>query len=231
MTAPGPIISGDTRHRVRLFLPALLVVTLAYPVSLLHPATAIGYALCYVGVFALGARVASVTRRRTVAATGVAATIALLVVPWMLRPDVLWLSLITYILFIFFHMLVMFAIGEFLLEAPEVDRDVIFAGTSLYVLAGNMFIPASMLVDQLSVELTGASAYAGGPVAWHDMVYFSFTTLTTLGYGDIAPVNPVSQALAIAEAILGVLTVALIIGRLVGAATGVRRRHEREHGA
>lgn len=92
----------------------------------------------------------------------------------------------------------------------------------------NLFIPASMLVDQLSVELTGASAYAGGPVAWHDMVYFSFTTL---GYGDIAPVNPVSQALAIAEAILGVLTVALIIGRLVGAATGVRRRHEREHGA
>lgn len=107
----------------------------------------------------------------------------------------------------------------------------IFAGTSLYVLVGNLFIPAGMLVDRLSLELTGASAYSGGPVAWQDMAYFSFTTLTTLGYGDIAPANAVSQTLAIAEAILGVLTVALIIGRLVGAATDVRRRHEREHDA
>ncbi len=231
MTAPGPFTPVDTRHRVRLLLPALLVVTLAYPVSLLHPVAAIGYAVCYVGVFALGARVASVTRRRTLAATVVAATISLLVVPWTLWPHVLWLSLITYILFIAFHVLVMVAIGEYLLEAPEVDRDVIFAGTSLYVLVGNLFIPAGMLVDRLSLELTGASAYAGGPVAWQDMAYFSFVTLTTLGYGDIAPVNPVSQAMAIAEAILGVLTVALIIGRLVGAAAGVRRRHEREHDA
>ena len=40
-----------------------------------------------------------------------------------------------------FHVLVMVAIGEYLLGAPEVDRDVIFAGTSLYVLASDMFIP------------------------------------------------------------------------------------------
>lgn len=224
MTAPAARTAGDTRRRVRLLLPALLLVTLSYPVSLVHPAAAIGYALCYVGVYALGARVASVTRRRTVAATTVAAVLAVLIIPWTLRPDVLWLSLAMYGLLVVFHVLVMVAIGEYLLGAPEIDRDVIFAGTSLYVLAGDMFIPATMLVDLISVELTGASAYAGGLVTWQDMTYFSFTTLTTLGYGDIAPVHPVSQALAIAEAILGVLTVALIIGRLVGAATGPRGR-------
>lgn len=230
MTSAGATAS-DTRHRVRLLLPALLVVTLAYPVSLLHPAAAVGYALCYVGVFALGARVASVTRRRTVAATGLAGVIALLVVPWTLRPDVLWLSLTTYALLVVFHVFVILAIGEYLLEAPEVDRDVLFAGTSLYVLAGDMFIPAGMLVDLLSVRLAGASAYTTGPLQWQDMTYFSFMTLTTLGYGDIAPANPVSRSLAIAEAILGVLIVTLIIGRLVGAATAARRGRRSGHDA
>lgn len=229
MTIPDPTTASDTRRRVRVLLPALLVVTLAYPVSLLHPAAAIAYALCYVGVLALGARVASVTRRRTVVATAIAGTIALLVVPWALWPDVLWLLLVVYGLLVVFHLLVMVAIGEYLLEAPEVDRDVIFAGTSLYVLAGDLFIPATMLVDTLAVELTGSTAYVGGPVRWQDMAYFSFTTLTTLGYGDITPAHPVSRALAIAEAILGVLIVALIIGRLVGAAAAARR--ERDHDA
>lgn len=93
MTAPASHTAGDTRRRVRLLLPALLLVTLSYPVSLVHPAAAIGYALCYIGVYALGARIASVTRRRTVAATTVAAVLAVLIIPSTLRPDVLWLSL------------------------------------------------------------------------------------------------------------------------------------------
>ncbi|MBW3603573.1 MAG: potassium channel family protein [Actinobacteria bacterium] len=106
----------------------------------------------------------------------------------------------------------------------------LFAGTSLYVLAGDLFVPAGMLVNLLSVQLTGAAAYAtGGPVQWQDMVYFSFTTLTTLGYGDVTPINSASQSLAVAEALLGVLIVALIIGRLVGAATGEHRRRRQEH--
>jgi hypothetical protein len=230
VTEPTTAASDVTRRRVRLLLPALLVVTLAYPISLLSTAAAIGYALAYVGVYVLGARVASVTRRRTILATSVACLAAMVVVPWTLRGDVLWLSLLTYSLLILFHLLVIAAIGEYMLAAPEVDRDVIFAGTSLYVLAGDMFIPAALLVERLSVELAGVPAYEGAAVTWQSMTYFSFTTLTTLGYGDIAPANAVSQALAIGEAIFGVLIVALIIGRLVGAAGGSLRR-TRQHDA
>jgi hypothetical protein len=220
--------SDDTPRRVRLLLPAALLVTLAYPVILLGAGAAIAYSVGYLSVLAAGARVASVTRRRTVIASAIAGMLALLIVPWTLWQDQLWLDVPVYTLLIAFHVMVIAVIGEYLLEAPDVDVDVIFAGTSMYVLAGDAFIPAGLLIDRLSIEMTGASAYSTDPMTWPDMTYFSFTTLTTLGYGDIRPVTAVSQALAIAEAIVGVLIVALIIGRLVGAASGrrLRDRHD-----
>jgi hypothetical protein len=48
------------------------------------------------------------------------------------------------------------------------------------------------------------------------MLYFSFTTLTTLGYGDIAPVSSIAQSLALLEALTGVLFTAVLMARLIG---------------
>ena len=55
-------------------------------------------------------------------------------------------------------------------------------------------------------------------LAQHKMqtfAYFSFVTLTTVGYGDITPVHPVARVLAIGEALVGQLYPAVLIGRLV----------------
>ena len=46
-------------------------------------------------------------------------------------------------------------------------------------------------------------------------LYFSFTTLTTVGYGDISPVHPIARSLANFEALLGQLYPAILIARLV----------------
>jgi voltage-gated potassium channel Kch len=48
-----------------------------------------------------------------------------------------------------------------------------------------------------------------------DVAYFSFTTLTTLGYGDILPVSPFARSMAVLEALVGQLFVATLIARLV----------------
>jgi hypothetical protein len=49
-------------------------------------------------------------------------------------------------------------------------------------------------------------------VEWY---YYSFSTLTTLGYGDIVPIKPISRSLAIAEALTGQLYLTVLIARLV----------------
>jgi hypothetical protein len=48
-----------------------------------------------------------------------------------------------------------------------------------------------------------------------DLMYFSMSTLTTVGYGDIAPVNPIARSLANLEALIGQLYPAIIVARIV----------------
>ncbi|MGC8712867.1 MAG: potassium channel family protein, partial [Leptodesmis sp.] len=49
-----------------------------------------------------------------------------------------------------------------------------------------------------------------------NLIYFSFTTLTTTGYGDIVPISTLARAFANVEAIIGVMYPAIFIARLVG---------------
>ena len=64
------------------------------------------------------------------------------------------------------------------------------------------------------------------PITWQRMYYLSFTTLTTLGYGDITPVNAYVEPFVLAEAIIGVLYVAILMARLVSLYEGPRREKE-----
>jgi hypothetical protein len=50
---------------------------------------------------------------------------------------------------------------------------------------------------------------------WNQLVYFSLATLTTLGYGDISPINPLARLWSTLEAVTGVLYVAILVARLV----------------
>jgi hypothetical protein len=216
-----------TRRRVRLLLPALLLVTLAYPASEQHPVAVLAYGFGFVILLALGTRVAGVTRWRRIVAVTIAAAIALLSVPWVMFPEMRWLSLSVYALLVGFHLLVIAAVGTHLLETHGLDRDVLLAGTSLYVLVGDMFVAAAMVVHQVSIDVAGTAAYAADwPITWQRMAYYSFATLTTLGPDGIRPVTSAAQALTIAEAIFGVLIIALIVARLAGAAlvAGISRR-------
>jgi len=58
------------------------------------------------------------------------------------------------------------------------------------------------------------------------LIYFSFTTLTTVGYGDIHPAHPVARSMAVAEALVGQLYLAILIGSLVGMALQVKSATE-----
>ena len=48
-----------------------------------------------------------------------------------------------------------------------------------------------------------------------ELMYFSFSTMTTAGYGDIVPIHPLARSMANAEAIVGQLYIVLLIGRLL----------------
>jgi uncharacterized membrane protein len=56
------------------------------------------------------------------------------------------------------------------------------------------------------------------------LVYFSFTTLTTVGYGDVTAVNTAARSLALLEALTGQLFPAILIARLVSLEVSHRQK-------
>lgn len=106
---------------------------------------------------------------------------------------------------------------RFILRAPRVDAEVICAGISVYLMIGLMWALAYMLTGHLS---TAAFTFVNDPDKERTMdsfnaFYFSFTTLSTVGFGDITPVSKVARTLAIMEAITGMFYMAILISRLV----------------
>ena len=63
------------------------------------------------------------------------------------------------------------------------------------------------------------------------LIYFSFTTLTTVGFGDVHPVTPAARALTVAEALVGQLYIAILIASLVGMALQARSVEEDPRGS
>ena len=107
---------------------------------------------------------------------------------------------------------------------PMPDRliDVILA----YVLVGGMF---AFVYEIANVAIPGALLLDGHPMDGSAYVYFSFTTLTSVGFGDALPMHPVSRTIAMGEALTGQLYVAVLIARFANATR--RRPEERTDGA
>jgi Ion channel len=103
------------------------------------------------------------------------------------------------------------------LQASQVDARVLCAAVAAYLILGLLFAIAYILVGRV---LPGAFSFGTGPESSHAMnrfnaYYFSFVTLSTVGYGDISPVAKVARMLAATEAMTGMLYMAVLIARLV----------------
>ena len=102
-----------------------------------------------------------------------------------------------------------------LLSSDSIDLNKVIGGICIYLLLGmtwaffylfiNIAIPDSF--DGLT------STEIGDQVI--DLIYFSFVTLTTLGYGDLTPVRPLARTVAYLEAIVGQFYVAVLVAWLV----------------
>jgi ABC-type multidrug transport system fused ATPase/permease subunit len=125
------------------------------------------------------------------------------------------LSTVSIILFMAFTAIVILL---FVLKASQVDEDLLYGAIAIYMLIGGTWAMIYAILEEIHF---GSFAIAAahdldGVVTWFDLLFYSFATLTTLGYGDIVPVTSPARSLAVIEAIIGVMYLAIIISRLVG---------------
>lgn len=106
---------------------------------------------------------------------------------------------------------------RFILLAPRVNGEVLSAGVSAYLMLAILWARCYMLVGWVD---PGAFAFSSAPASTPSILgatsfYFSFITLSTVGYGDIVPVSHVARMLAALEGVTGSLYMGILIARLV----------------
>jgi len=97
-----------------------------------------------------------------------------------------------------------------LLTRKTISTDMIYCAISTYLLIGIMWAGGYALLESIS---PGSFSATSGHV---DFIYFSFVTLTTVGYGDVAPLTILSKRLAVFEAGMGGIYMAIIVAMIVG---------------
>jgi hypothetical protein len=112
--------------------------------------------------------------------------------------------------------LLMVLVLTHVMSPGPVTRQRIEGAVAVYLLIGFMW---AQVYDFLQVLIPGGfqfpSRVVGASARSWTLLYFSFITLTTLGYGDVLPVHPVARSLAMVEALVGQLYPAILIGGLV----------------
>jgi voltage-gated potassium channel Kch len=112
-----------------------------------------------------------------------------------------------------------FVIVRRLAAHPFVNIDTVAGAADIYLLFGLFFAVVYGFVGTYLAHGSGnpAEAFfiASRPVAGTDFVYYSFVTLTTVGYGDIVASTPIGRMLSITEALLGQLYLVIVVALLV----------------
>jgi hypothetical protein len=119
-------------------------------------------------------------------------------------------------------LLTVLIIVDRLIRIDQVTAQHIYAALSAYLLIGMMF---SEVFGALDLLVPGPFFANGQPANNQTLQYFSFTTLTTLGYGDFTAVGSLGRAVAVLEALSGQVFLATLVARLVSAYEGGSRRH------
>ena len=101
-----------------------------------------------------------------------------------------------------------------ILAKPTVTIQSIYGALSAYLIIGLMFAASYAAIEQLG----GSDFFANDePANTQTFQYFSFTTLTTLGYGDFTAAESGARSIAVLEALTGQIFLATLVARLVAA--------------
>jgi voltage-gated potassium channel Kch len=158
----------------------------------------------------------SFTRNKRLLAAAVALALPAIVLMW-LKPflQTKWLAICSDLCGSMFVAIVTITIIVYISRQKDIDADTIAGAIVAYLLMALMW---SLLYSALEAAHPGAFKFPEGTTrpGQELFTYFSFVTITTVGYGSIVPVTPVARAFANLEAVVGQLYLVILVSWLVG---------------
>ena len=147
-------------------------------------------------------------------------TILILIVlglPWFLSEWAFTTSPQSIFASILFFLFVTVKIFNHILKSKEITLDTLYAAVCVYLLLGILWVPIYGSIEYLSpgAVFVSDSLGASGTISTNELIYYSYTTLSTLGYGDIISITPLARILSVLEALTGQLFIVFLVARLV----------------
>ena len=217
MTRRHPVlyrIAWLRRNRCSLLLAWLCLMILANP---LFGQTALGHKGLSVGLLLMLvlATWALRMRRRTVLAVATLAVLTACVI-LSVPDDKHWMRLVAHSSMALFTGVVTVALLRYVLDPHLINTDKVFGAVSAYVLIAITFACIFCMLQYIEVHAFHIAQVndPDGKLTWSDSMYFSFTVLTSTGFGEITPVTDMARALIVIEQVLGVMYVAFLVARL-----------------
>ncbi len=218
-TEPGSSIEEPGRFGALLAALALTFVVAPFFSDEAQGISAIS--ILYTLVMVAGAY--SVSRKRRVFLIGLCLALPALATEWISNFFVTTPLVLANMVLV--GVFILYVGGVVLYEVLDEDRvtlDTIAGGIAVYLLIGIGWVMAYAAIEYLqpgSFLLQGQALHEIHPevqVRYSEFLYFSFVTMTTLGYGDMVATIPEARAAAAAEAVVGQLYLAIFVARLVG---------------
>lgn len=218
-----PDVHGTMKGRVIYLLIFVIIVQTTYPIT--ESGSFISftiYNLMYTGLIITGVVLTRGSRwlNRALIGTGIIWFLAGLL--FAVYPNAIWVQLVSYLAILAFMVSIISVLLQFIFSTNQVNLNVLYAATAVYIMLGAMFVPIYGIIIDLTFWFESQAAFVDGAnpevvvLTWQTLIYYSYATLTTLGYGDILPVTMVARSAASVQAVIGVLYTAIIIARLVG---------------
>lgn len=130
-----------------------------------------------------------------------------------LYPNTVFINLMSTLTFLMFFSLVLVIAVKEVFSRASITANTFAGALSLYLVLGMIWTLLYILVA--AVEPAAFKGLAQ-PATTSELIYFSYITLTSLGYGDIVALMPVTRTLAYLEVIIGQFYMAVLVGALVG---------------
>ncbi len=111
-----------------------------------------------------------------------------------------------------------YVLCDYVFRSDQVRADHMRGAACIYLLLGMVWASVYLVLERwrpgsFRFPLADGEHYMG---VYRELIYFSYVTLTTLGYGDSVPIAPLARAFALLESISGVLFVGILVARLAG---------------
>lgn len=110
---------------------------------------------------------------------------------------------------------VMLTLLRYVMDFSRVTADKLFGAVAIYILLAFLFSDIYLFIENINAgNFNFTPGEDNHPMDWADFIYFSFTVLTSTGFGEITPATRLARSIVIIQQVMGVMYVAFLIARL-----------------